>query len=264
MRLDFSAISGRKVFLDKQYMPLTNNPGRPPVNNSNVEYATSSLRQQLLAYNCQLQDKAEDADIIVEARMGAMGSDSNELTYGLPTGTVMRGAIAAVTPGGDSLPVFPDLSLGTSVLVLPWYHPLRLAEEIAMLNSLTQGTLHLGIGRGTDLLLYVLVIAVKPQDAPALMADLGPKIPSGKLVVSICAGLPTSFFEKRLPVETPVVRVMSNTPALVDRAMSAISAGSHASGADLALTEEMLSPLGKTLRAACRASLRRRVRSGSS
>ena len=44
---------------------------------------------------------------------------------------------------------FPDLSLGTSVLVLPWYHPLRLAEEIAMLNSLTRGTLHLGIGRGT-------------------------------------------------------------------------------------------------------------------
>jgi alkanesulfonate monooxygenase SsuD/methylene tetrahydromethanopterin reductase-like flavin-dependent oxidoreductase (luciferase family) len=44
---------------------------------------------------------------------------------------------------------FPDLSLGTSVLVLPWYHPLRLAEEIAMLNSMTRGTLHLGIGRGT-------------------------------------------------------------------------------------------------------------------
>ena len=44
---------------------------------------------------------------------------------------------------------FPDLSLGTSVLVLPWYHPLRLAEEIAMLGTLTRGRLHLGIGRGT-------------------------------------------------------------------------------------------------------------------
>lgn len=49
---------------------------------------------------------------------------------------------------------FPDLSLGTSVLVLPWYHPLRLAEEIAMLNSLTRGTLHLGIGRGTAKMEY--------------------------------------------------------------------------------------------------------------
>lgn len=43
----------------------------------------------------------------------------------------------------------PDLGLGTSVLVLPWYHPLRLAEEISMLNTLTRGTLHLGVGRGT-------------------------------------------------------------------------------------------------------------------
>jgi alkanesulfonate monooxygenase SsuD/methylene tetrahydromethanopterin reductase-like flavin-dependent oxidoreductase (luciferase family) len=49
---------------------------------------------------------------------------------------------------------FPDLSLGTSVLVLPWYHPLRLAEEIAMLNMLTRGTLHLGIGRGTARMEY--------------------------------------------------------------------------------------------------------------
>lgn len=48
----------------------------------------------------------------------------------------------------------PDLSLGTSVLVLPWYHPLRLAEEIAMLNSMTNGTLHLGIGRGTARMEY--------------------------------------------------------------------------------------------------------------
>ncbi|MDP1751723.1 MAG: LLM class flavin-dependent oxidoreductase [Reyranella sp.] len=49
---------------------------------------------------------------------------------------------------------FPDLSLGTSVLVLPWYRPLRLAEEIAMLNSMTRGTLHLGIGRGTAKMEY--------------------------------------------------------------------------------------------------------------
>ena len=48
----------------------------------------------------------------------------------------------------------PDLSLGTSVLVLPWYHPVRLAEEIAMLNSMTRGTLHLGIGRGTAKMEY--------------------------------------------------------------------------------------------------------------
>lgn len=45
---------------------------------------------------------------------------------------------------------FPDLELGTCVLVIPRYEPLRLAEEIAMLSLLTEQPLHLGIGRGTD------------------------------------------------------------------------------------------------------------------
>ena len=94
----------------------------------------------------------------------------------------------------------------------------------------------------------VLTIAVKPQDAATLMAELGPLVPREKLVISICAGLPTSFFAKWLAEGTPVVRVMTNTPALVDQAMTVISAGPHATEEHLALAEEMFTPLGKTLR----------------
>jgi pyrroline-5-carboxylate reductase len=94
----------------------------------------------------------------------------------------------------------------------------------------------------------VLVIAVKPQDAGALMEDLGPKVPPEKLLVSLCAGLPTQFFAKYLPESTPVVRVMTNTPALVDEAMTAISAGAHATAEHLGVAEELFRPLGRTLR----------------
>ena len=94
----------------------------------------------------------------------------------------------------------------------------------------------------------VLAIAVKPQDAGALLADVGGKVPADKLVVSLVAGLPTSFFAKWLPAGTPVVRVMTNTPALVDEAMTAISAGAHATAAHLELAEEMFRPLGRTIR----------------
>jgi pyrroline-5-carboxylate reductase len=94
----------------------------------------------------------------------------------------------------------------------------------------------------------VLAIAVKPQDAAGLLDEVGQKVPAQKLVISLCAGLPTSFFARRLPAGTPVVRVMTNTPALVDEAMTAISAGPHATAEHLALAEEMFSPLGRTLR----------------
>ena len=49
---------------------------------------------------------------------------------------------------------YPDMDLGTCVLVLPWYSPLRLAGEIAMLSQLSRGTLHIGFGRGLARLEY--------------------------------------------------------------------------------------------------------------
>ncbi len=94
----------------------------------------------------------------------------------------------------------------------------------------------------------VLVLAVKPQDMPTLLADLGPDVPPGKLVMSIAAGIPTAFIERHLPVGTAVVRVMTNTPALVDEAMSALSAGAHAGAVHLDIAESLLRPLGKTIR----------------
>jgi pyrroline-5-carboxylate reductase len=93
----------------------------------------------------------------------------------------------------------------------------------------------------------VLVIAVKPQEAGVLMTELGPVVTPDKLVVSICAGLPIAFFAKHLPADTPVVRVMTNTPALVDEAMTAISPGPHATAEHLAVAEEIFRPLGRTL-----------------
>ena len=96
----------------------------------------------------------------------------------------------------------------------------------------------------------VLAIGVKPQDAGALLGEIGPGLPVGKLVVSLCAGLPAAFFAARLPEGTPVVRVMTNTPASVGQAMTAISAGPHATEEHLAEVEEMFRPLGATVRVA--------------
>ena len=94
----------------------------------------------------------------------------------------------------------------------------------------------------------VIAVAVKPQDAAALLAEIAPKVPSDRLVISLCAGLTTGFFGARLAAGTPVVRVMTNTPAVVDQAMTAIAAGPHATDEHLALAEEMFTPLGRTIR----------------
>ncbi len=95
----------------------------------------------------------------------------------------------------------------------------------------------------------VLVLAVKPQDMRALLDDLGrEELAAGQLVVSIAAGIPTAFVERRLGGDVPVVRVMTNTPALVDEAMSAVSGGAHATAGDLDRAEELLRTVGRTVR----------------
>jgi pyrroline-5-carboxylate reductase len=66
-------------------------------------------------------------------------------------------------------------------------------------------------------------------------------------VISIAAGITTSFIEQRLPAGVPVVRVMPNTPALVAEAMSVISAGTHAGDKHLARTEELFRAVGKVV-----------------
>jgi pyrroline-5-carboxylate reductase len=93
----------------------------------------------------------------------------------------------------------------------------------------------------------VLVVAVKPQDIEPVLDELAPLLGPDSLVVSLCAGLPTALYERRLAAGVPVVRVMPNTPMLVGEAMSAVSAGSHATAEHLAVVREMLAYVGKVV-----------------
>jgi pyrroline-5-carboxylate reductase len=93
-----------------------------------------------------------------------------------------------------------------------------------------------------------LVIAVKPQDMDALLTEISPVVTPDQLVISVAAGITTAFIGRRLAADVPVVRVMSNTPVLVDEAMSVISPGPHATEAHLRRAEELLRPVGKVLR----------------
>jgi pyrroline-5-carboxylate reductase len=93
-----------------------------------------------------------------------------------------------------------------------------------------------------------LILTVKPQDMAALLDELAPCVTADRLVITAAAGIRTSFIERRLADRTPVVRVMSNTPVLVDEAMSAISQGAHAEEEHLARAEAIFGRVGQTIR----------------
>jgi hypothetical protein len=74
-QIDFRALAGRPVYLDAE----------PLKGATDADYLISSLRQHLLANGCILKDKNTEAECIVEARAGAVGTDRHDLTYGIPS-----------------------------------------------------------------------------------------------------------------------------------------------------------------------------------
>jgi pyrroline-5-carboxylate reductase len=93
-----------------------------------------------------------------------------------------------------------------------------------------------------------LVLCVKPQDIATLLTELAPVVTPEHLIVSVAAGIPTARISAALPDGVPVVRCMPNTPALVDEAMTAVSAGAHADEAHLATAEALLASVGRVVR----------------
>ncbi len=93
-QLDFRALAGKPIFFDAQYLA----PG------ADHGYVVSSLRQQLLASGCLLQESRAEATYVVEARSGGIGTDQYSLLFGVPQMNV-----PSVMPGQPSL--IPEIPL---------------------------------------------------------------------------------------------------------------------------------------------------------
>ncbi|TXJ07826.1 MAG: pyrroline-5-carboxylate reductase [Aeromicrobium sp.] len=93
----------------------------------------------------------------------------------------------------------------------------------------------------------VLILAVKPQDVPALLPQLADRVSDATIVVSLAAGVKTTTLEAGLGHQIPVVRVMPNTPAVVGEGMFGVSPGVHVSAEQLESVEELLAAGGKSI-----------------
>jgi pyrroline-5-carboxylate reductase len=94
----------------------------------------------------------------------------------------------------------------------------------------------------------LVVVAVKPQDIEALLAEVGPLLTAEQTVLSVAAAIPTAYIEERIADGVPVVRAMPNAPSTVHEGMAGICAGAHATAGHLGLAEDVLSHLGRVVR----------------
>lgn len=98
-----------------------------------------------------------------------------------------------------------------------------------------------------------VIVAVKPDAVEGVVEALAAAAAGAdsssveQVVVSVAAGVPTSFYEAKLPAGAPVVRVMPNTPMLVGAGVTALSRGRFANEAQLAEVADIFSAVGAVL-----------------
>lgn len=73
--VDFSPLRDKTVYLDDSRLAEVVDRG----------YLVSSLRQRMLASGCVLKDAKDQAEFVVEARAGAVGTDNHDLLFGIPS-----------------------------------------------------------------------------------------------------------------------------------------------------------------------------------
>jgi Family of unknown function (DUF6655) len=89
--VNFGPLAGQSVFLDDSRLSDV----------VDKNYIVSTLRQHMLASGCTLRDTRDQADFVVEARAGAVGTDRNDLLFGIPATNVpqilpLQGVPAAI------------------------------------------------------------------------------------------------------------------------------------------------------------------------
>jgi pyrroline-5-carboxylate reductase len=92
-----------------------------------------------------------------------------------------------------------------------------------------------------------LLLVVKPQDMPAVLAEIKDSINPAAVVVTFAAGKTISFISSGLGTGNPVVRVMPNTPTMVGAGMAAASIGAGVTDAQREFVLGFLSATGKVI-----------------
>lgn len=90
----------------------------------------------------------------------------------------------------------------------------------------------------------VIVLAVKPQNYAEVLAAVRGEVTAEKVFVSIAAGISIAYVRNALGCDCPVVRVMPNTPLLLQKGATALCPSDGISGEDKELVYRMFAGSG--------------------
>jgi pyrroline-5-carboxylate reductase len=93
----------------------------------------------------------------------------------------------------------------------------------------------------------IIVLAVKPQSMKEVLEDVKEEIRDDHLIISIAAGIPLKMIHSIIRREIPLIRVMPNTPALIQKGISALAPGKRATSEHMEIARGIFDAVGETV-----------------
>lgn len=93
----------------------------------------------------------------------------------------------------------------------------------------------------------IIVIAVKPRDMKKVLDDIKAQLNSKHLLISIAAGISTSFILRHLQKNVSLIRAMPNNPCMIGEGMTVLAPLPGTSIENIQYAKEIFSSIGKVL-----------------
>lgn len=92
-----------------------------------------------------------------------------------------------------------------------------------------------------------VILSIKPQQMDDVLSEIAPRLGRDHLIISIAAGITTHYIAQRLSGEIPVIRIMPNTPALVQEGASVLTRGRHATESHFKSAQQIFEAVGSVV-----------------
>lgn len=93
----------------------------------------------------------------------------------------------------------------------------------------------------------IIILAVKPQSIREVLEEVRDEIRDDHLMISIAAGIPLKMIHSVIGRAIPLIRVMPNTPALIQKGVSALASGKRATSKHMEIAGEIFGAVGETV-----------------
>jgi pyrroline-5-carboxylate reductase len=151
----------------------------------------------------------------------------------------------AIIGGGNM-----GIALARGILQTKWATPERimiaepLKDKLDLAKGIAQGVKTSHSNTEASAWADVILLSIKPQIMGHVLDEIKPVVKDSKLIISVAAGISTSYIQKKLGESVPVIRAMPNIAAVVRESATAICRGKHSTDKDLAVARHIFESVG--------------------